>query len=803
MNEQLVFEYIAEVNRYVSGLTKAELAAEGLDKRNELLAKHGIKTSEIFREQIKELAALKRYHKDDAIAVAQLEKEERDLVAQMRKLDKATADANKEIDQQATKARTLGDRMKGAGAGIMTAANAVRAFAALEAVRVITDVGKAGLDAERSINIMAGAIEAANREFGTGVGTLEHWEGFAARFGQQWKRFTRGEIAAAITQTVDMTKRLGLNAAQMEIVLQRSAALSVGKTTLASAIERTTSALRGEAESAEKLGLSLSRPQLETFLLANGLDKKLIPKLTEAQLAQARYMLFLEQTNEVMTRANQLSESHAGKLDMLIAKWGTAKEQAGSLVIEFAELVGFLDLANLDLERFAARWLDFFNVVAKFTPDPNDDNYFTNLVDDSRKATQGTQDVISATDQLANSQQAAIQRMIGGGSSGIKGLIKEIEQTVTTTERRKTLLDQEVEKHAALTEDIRLLNGTEQQRLQTLIRQNAALELQMKILRDYATGKYLGERVGFYTTTTDTQDTFLTPEEADRRRQQQELARRKGPSKNQRKATAAEEFAPDTLTNPYAGMMDSVAEYNRQTLESMKHDWFTYFTANEQGMQQMQMVGDIAFSGLADLAGAAYELMGEKGGAFYLMYQGAAAAQAVWDTYSAANAAYKSLSGIPVVGPALATAAAVGITASGLANVTRIVNTKPGKGKATGGGGGGASGGGAPAVSASGVGLQGINQRIQQQYGGGLVGMGRRIVDTRSGAYTPPATVPFGAYNSTSTERQMKALESATQALHRAADNIPDTLETSLTNEAVHIAAKRGEGRITRGLGSF
>lgn len=50
----------------------------------------------------------------------------------------------------------------------------------------------------------------------------------------------------------------------------------------------------------------------------------------------------------------------------------------------------------------------------------------------------------------------------------------------------------------------------------------------------------------------------------------------------------------------------------------------------------------------------------------------AATAQATIDTYAAATAAYRALSGIPIVGPVLGAAAAASIMTAGLANVARI-----------------------------------------------------------------------------------------------------------------------------------
>lgn len=54
-----------------------------------------------------------------------------------------------------------------------------------------------------------------------------------------------------------------------------------------------------------------------------------------------------------------------------------------------------------------------------------------------------------------------------------------------------------------------------------------------------------------------------------------------------------------------------------------------------------------------------------------------AIASATIDTYQAANAAYKSMAGIPVVGPALGAAAAAAAVIAGIANVKQILKTDP------------------------------------------------------------------------------------------------------------------------------
>jgi len=92
---------------------------------------------------------------------------------------------------------------------------------------------------------------------------------------------------------------------------------------------------------------------------------------------------------------------------------------------------------------------------------------------------------------------------------------------------------------------------------------------------------------------------------------------------------------------------------------------------------------------MSQTAGNMIKILGEETAAGKAM----AVTQATIDTYKGATAAYASMAGIPVVGPALGAIAAGAAVASGLANVKAIL--------ATGGGGGSApSGGSVPTAGA-------------------------------------------------------------------------------------------------------
>ena len=72
---------------------------------------------------------------------------------------------------------------------------------------------------------------------------------------------------------------------------------------------------------------------------------------------------------------------------------------------------------------------------------------------------------------------------------------------------------------------------------------------------------------------------------------------------------------------------------------------------------------------------AMYEASGKKIKAFFILQKAAAIASTIMMTYESAIAAYKSMVGIPIVGPALGAAAAAIAVAGGLANVAIIART--------------------------------------------------------------------------------------------------------------------------------
>ena len=95
--------------------------------------------------------------------------------------------------------------------------------------------------------------------------------------------------------------------------------------------------------------------------------------------------------------------------------------------------------------------------------------------------------------------------------------------------------------------------------------------------------------------------------------------------------------------------------------------------ANTQAYQNLQNARQQALQGTlsvaSNIAGSMASIWGEESE----VGKGFATAQALIDTYSAANSAYSAMAGIPIVGPSLGIAAAAAAIVAGIANVKKIL----------------------------------------------------------------------------------------------------------------------------------
>ena len=94
--------------------------------------------------------------------------------------------------------------------------------------------------------------------------------------------------------------------------------------------------------------------------------------------------------------------------------------------------------------------------------------------------------------------------------------------------------------------------------------------------------------------------------------------------------------------------------------------------ANTQAYQNLQQARQQALQGTLSVASSIAGSMASIWGEESKVGKGFATAQALIDTYSAANSAYSAMAGIPIVGPALGIAAAAAAVVAGIANVKKI-----------------------------------------------------------------------------------------------------------------------------------
>ncbi|GEM_PF-7088091 len=111
----------------------------------------------------------------------------------------------------------------------------------------------------------------------------------------------------------------------------------------------------------------------------------------------------------------------------------------------------------------------------------------------------------------------------------------------------------------------------------------------------------------------------------------------------------------------------------------MQKEQIASVTAFELANLALRQQGTVnMFSDMANAAQLFYESSEEKNKTAFELYKAFAIAQTAIATYQAAVEAYKSLVGIPVVGPGLAVAAAAAATAFGLAQIRQIESMRPG-----------------------------------------------------------------------------------------------------------------------------
>lgn len=269
--------------------------------------------------------------------------------------------------QQSTLNTTMRDGHGVTGRLAGNVKNLVGAYLGFQAVSgIMRSVVSATKEAEQSQYALQASITAAQREFDD-ISGLESWQQQIADMSEELRIYSQSSLKNAAAQTMDMTKRLGLEEQQMQALIQRTADLSAGKTSLESGIERVTAALRGEAESAEMLGLTLNADYIKSWYEANNATGKAWESLTQVEQAQVRYNALMEQSAAVQGRAAGSVETFSGALQMVQARLADAVANNDELSDAMTRLAGILTDNADEIADLATALTDTLGTLTNWT----------------------------------------------------------------------------------------------------------------------------------------------------------------------------------------------------------------------------------------------------------------------------------------------------------------------------------------------------------------------------------------------------------------------------------------------------
>lgn len=223
------------------------------------------------------------------------------------------------------------------------------AFAGLSA---ISDVGAMLKQADQNAYGLSASIQAANREFA--VGSAADWEQTVTDLSAKLKIYSQSEVRGAAAATIDMTKRFGASSDQMKNIVELSGELAVGHSDITQAVKDVTAALRGEAEAAEKFGLTLGETYIKSWYEAKGATDGAWKSLSELQKWQIRLMALEEQSTALRGKAAESINTWSGALAYVRTTVADSIGNNQELVKALAEVgVALRDNAG-DIGQFAA-----------------------------------------------------------------------------------------------------------------------------------------------------------------------------------------------------------------------------------------------------------------------------------------------------------------------------------------------------------------------------------------------------------------------------------------------------------------
>ena len=260
--------------------------------------------------------------------------------ASLKELGKQLADTKKEADQNIFSVQKFIGQLKALGPQILATYTLFKLL-------------------QKGWKFMVQTIKEGIREFAqyaevnfkmeSGVRSYQQAVGVAAGSQQEWSEFTREladrfnmatEEAQQLTaQTTQLAAQYNLTKQEAMDLEERSAAL--GKTTTTSTFTAfhalTQYITKGTIPQLRGLNLNLNDTELQSFAASKGI-KQNVKDLTEAEQRALRYAFALEQTNFALETADELAQSHIGRMEDLRKEQEKAKEAIGALTTPLQEV---------------------------------------------------------------------------------------------------------------------------------------------------------------------------------------------------------------------------------------------------------------------------------------------------------------------------------------------------------------------------------------------------------------------------------------------------------------------------------
>jgi hypothetical protein len=275
---------------------------------------------------------------DSSQALDRLDRAQQEAAASAERVERSTTEAATALDRVDTAATDAGRALDTVDTAATDAGRAMddTATASENAGRSLRDFSEAGAQVAQGLGLIGGAFTMyANqaREHELAVSALGRTYGDAAsqfvslaNSMQSSTIFSNDQVLEAANLMGTLSRNYDLTAQQIQQLIQVSADLAaVNGISLADASQRVAAAMRGEAESAEVLGLTMNDAAI-------GINK-LGSSATEAEKAQFRLNALLEQSAFAMGEAEAQANSTTGQVQQLANRVQDA-------AVNFVEMTG-------------------------------------------------------------------------------------------------------------------------------------------------------------------------------------------------------------------------------------------------------------------------------------------------------------------------------------------------------------------------------------------------------------------------------------------------------------------------------